>query len=62
MGTMTVTTVSGGYKKFGDMLVPTSQSQKIMQIEQTITVTSVEFDKVDPAVFAPPDAIKALIK
>ncbi len=62
MGTMTVTTVSGGYKKFGNMLVPTSQSQKIMQIEQTITVTSVEFDKVDPAVFAPPDAIKALIK
>jgi hypothetical protein len=62
MGQMTVTTVSGGYKKFGNMLVPTTQSQKIMQIEQTITVSSIEFDKVDPAVFTPPDAIKALIK
>ncbi|HET7696980.1 MAG TPA: hypothetical protein VFK57_14800 [Vicinamibacterales bacterium] len=62
MGTMTVTTVTGGYKKFGNLLVATAQSQKVMGVEQTITVTSVEFDKVDPAAFTPPDAIKALIK
>ena len=40
----------------------TTQSQKVMGVEQTITLTSVEFDKVDPAVFTPPAAIKALIK
>ena len=62
MGTMTITTVSGGYKKFANLLVPTTQSQKVMGVEQTITITSVEFDKVDPAVFTPPDAVKALIK
>ena len=62
MGTLTLTSVVGGYKKFGDMLLATTQSQKVMGVEQTITITSVEFDKVDPAVFNPPDAIKALIK
>lgn len=62
MGTMTITTTIGGYKKFGNMLVSTSQAQTVMGVEQTITITSVEFDKVDPAVFTPPPAIKALIK
>lgn len=62
MGPMTVTTVSGGYKKFANMLVATTQTQTVMGVEQTITVTSVEFDKVDPSAFAPPDSIKALIK
>jgi hypothetical protein len=62
MGTMTVTSVVGGYKKFDNLLVVTTQSQKVMGVEQTLTVTSVEFDKVDPAVFTPPDPIKALIK
>jgi hypothetical protein len=62
MGTMTVTSVIGGYKKYGNLLVPTTQSQNVMGVEQKIELTSVEFDKVDPAVFAPPDAIKALIR
>lgn len=62
MGNMTVTTTVGGYKKFGNLLVVTTQNQKVMGVEQTITLTSIEFDKVDPAVFTPPDPIKALIK
>lgn len=62
MGTMTVTSSVGGYQKFGDVLVPTTQSQKVMGVEQVLKITSVEFDKVDPAAFTPPDAIKALIK
>jgi hypothetical protein len=62
MGTMTVTSAVGGYKKFGNMLVATSQSQKVMGVEQTITLSAVEFDKVEPSVFDPPAAIKALIK
>lgn len=62
MGTLTVTSVIGGYKKFGNLLVATTQSQKVMGVEQTITLSAVEFDKVDASVFTPPDAIKALIK
>ncbi len=62
MGTMTVTSVASRYKKFGDMMQATSASQKVMGIEQVITLTSVEYDKVNPAVFDPPAPIKALIK
>ena len=62
MGKMTVTSSVGGYQKFANVLVPTTQTQSVMGVEQVLKVTSVEFDKVDPAVFAPPDAIKALIK
>lgn len=62
MGTMTVTSAIGGYKKFGNLLLATTQSQKVMGVEQTITLNSVEFDKVDASVFAPPAEIKALIK
>lgn len=62
MGTMTVTSAVGGYKKFGNMLVATTQSQKVMGVEQAITLSSVEYDKVDPSVFGPPAEIKALIK
>ena len=62
MGTMTITSAIGGYKKFGNMLVATTQSQQVMGVEQTITLSSVEFDKVVPSVFEPPAAIKALIK
>lgn len=62
MGTITLTSAIGGYKKFGNILVATTQSQKVMGVEQTITLSSIEYDKVDPAVFAPPAEIKALIK
>ena len=62
MGSLTVTSVVGGYKKFGNLMVATTQSQTVMGAEQTITLSSVEFDKVDAAAFAPPDPIKALIK
>ena len=62
MGTMTVSSVVSGYQKFADMLMPTSQTQTVMGVEQVLKIDAVEFDKVDPAVFTPPDAIKALIK
>ena len=62
MGTLTLTTVVGGYKKFGNLLIPTTHTQKVMGIEQTLTFDSIEFDKVNPSVFTPPDPIKALIK
>lgn len=62
MGQLTITSADGGYKKFGNLLQATSHSQKMMGVEQVITLTSIEYDNVDPAVFEPPAAIKALIK
>ena len=62
MGPMTTTSVESDYKKIGKLLVATKMSQKVMGIEQVITLNEVEYDKVDPAVFALPAPIKALIK
>jgi hypothetical protein len=62
MGTVTVSNVESGYKKFGALTQATVLTQKAMGVEQKITLDAVEYDKVDPAVFQPPAAIKALIK
>jgi hypothetical protein len=62
MGVMTITSTEGGYKKFGDQMQATVHSQKVSGIEQMITLTSIEYDKVDPSAFEPPAPIKALIK
>jgi len=62
MGTITVTSVTSDYKKFGDMMMASAMSQKVMGVEQKISVSTVEFDKVDGTVFDPPAPIKALIK
>jgi hypothetical protein len=62
MGQMTMTSVESGYKKFGNLTHPTTVTQTVMGVQQTITLTSIEYDKVDPKDLAPPDSIKALIK
>jgi hypothetical protein len=62
MGPMTVTNTELNYKKFGNLSHATAVTQKIMGIEQKITLDTVEYDKVDPSVFEPPAVIKALIK
>jgi len=62
MGPMTAVSVESDYKRIGKLMVATKMTQKISGIEQVITLNSIEYDKVDPAVFAPPAAIKALIK
>lgn len=62
MGQLSVTVTLGDYKKFGDVLVATTMKQSLMGVEQIFTTTSIEYDKVDPAVFDLPPAIKALIK
>ena len=62
MGTMTVSNIESGYKKFGTLTQATLLTQKIMGVEQKITIETVEYDKVLPSVFEPPVAIKALIK
>lgn len=60
MGTMTVTTLVSEYKQFGNVRMPTRMTQEMMGQQQTMTITSVEFDVVDDAAFALPAEIQAL--
>jgi len=62
MGDMTITSTIGEYKKFGEVMVPTTIKQSMPGVEAVVTFTKVEFDTVDPAIFALPAEIKALIK
>lgn len=62
MGSMQVTSTTTDYKKFGNVMMPTNIKQSVSGIDIVITITSVEVDKVDPAVFELPAEIKALIK
>lgn len=62
MGTISVVSIVTDYKKFGDLMHPTTIRQKMMGIEQIMTLSSIEYDTVDPATFEIPAAVKALIK
>ena len=62
MGAISVVAIQTDYKKFGDVLFPTTIRQKMMGAEQIMTLISIEHNVVDPASFEPPAAIKALIK
>jgi hypothetical protein len=62
MGTVTGTSVETDYKKFGKLLLPTTVKNRLMGVEQVITIETVEYDAVSPSVFEPPAEIKALIK
>ena len=62
MGTISVTSTLTDYKKFGNLLHPTVMKQSTTGVQIIATFTSVEYDKVDPAVFELPAPIKALIK
>lgn len=62
LGTMKATNVMGDYRAFGGLQIPTRQVQRVMGTEQVVTISNVEFGGVDPATFAPPAAIRALLK
>jgi len=62
MGQITQTSIESGYKKFGKLMQPTVLTTKAVGVEQRITLETVEYDTVQPAVFELPAAIKALIK
>jgi hypothetical protein len=62
MGTVTGTTVETDYKKFGKLLQPTKLTQSVMGVQQVMAITTIDYDKVDPSVFEPPAAIKAMMK
>lgn len=62
MGTITATSTLSDYKKFGDILQPAVIKQVASGTQILLTFTEMVYDKVDPAVFELPAAIKALIK
>lgn len=62
MGPVQVTVSFGDYRKFADLLVPTTMKQSTMGVQQVLTFTVIEFDKVPPSIFEPPAQIKAMLK
>ena len=62
MGKMEQTSIFADYRDFGGMKIPTKITQKAPIGEVVITIKTTEFDTVDAATFALPDAVKALIK
>jgi hypothetical protein len=62
MGPMQSTTSWSDYKKFGSLLHPATTKVSVMNTEMVLVITSVEYGKVDPSVFAVPAQIKALVK
>lgn len=62
LGILPTTVTLRDYKKFGVLLHPTTLLQKVLFVEQTLRVTSVEYNVVRGNAFDPPAPIKALIK
>ena len=60
---METSSTVGEYKEFGGILFATSTTTSIPSfgMEMTQTIESVTFDDVDPSVFEPSEAIKALL-
>lgn len=62
MGSVEAQVFYSDYRSFGKLRMPTLTRQQVMGQEQAFTLTSVEFDKVDPEVFELPPEIRALRK
>jgi len=62
MGVITMTIIESDYKKNGKLMQSMSMKHQVMGIEQRITLTMVEYDKVPASAFEPPAPIKALIR
>ncbi len=61
MGTADITIIPSDYKEFGGLMAPSQVVMSLMGMEMTQTVESVTWDDVDPSVFEPSEAIKALL-
>jgi hypothetical protein len=62
MGTVTGTTVETDYKKFGNLLQPTTVRSQVGGLQQVITINSVDYDSVPASTFDLPPGIKALLR
>ena len=56
------TAVLRDYRKYGDVLQPTTLVQRTLGLEQVIRVTSIEYNSAPADAFEPPPAVKALIR
>jgi hypothetical protein len=61
-GKILQTSVFFEYKDFGGVKIPTKIAQRGGQLDVTVNITAVEYDKVDPSTFVLPDAVKSLVK
>ena len=61
MGPVTATTVMTNYKEFGGVQMPTTTTVKMMGQEIVMSVTSIEWDTVEPSAFELPPEIKVLV-
>ena len=61
MGRQEITRSIGEYKEFGGLQISTAEVIGVMGMEMVQTIESITFDDVDPSVFEPSDAIKALL-
>ena len=58
IGRIARTTVLGDYRKFGDLLQPTTVKMQGMLL-QVITIATIEYDKVLPSVFDVPPQLRS---
>jgi hypothetical protein len=62
MGSMPVTTIFREFTTVGALKLPSVLVQRALGMEQVLTITQYEIDKVPASAFDLPPAIKALIK
>lgn len=62
MGPVKATHVASDYKDFGGVKIASRIVQRLMGTEQIITISEIEYDKVDKSAFVPPPQIQALVK
>jgi hypothetical protein len=62
MGPVKATHITTDYKDFGGVKTASRIVQRLMGTEQIITISDVEYDKVDKTAFDLPPAIQALVK
>ncbi len=62
MGPMQGTSSYSDYKKFGALRQPSTMKVTTMNVQMVMTILTLEYGTVDPAVFALPPHIKALVK
>lgn len=61
-GPVNSTTALKEYKNFEGIMFPTRLVQKAAGMEQVLTISEMEFNKVPPETFALPEQVKALVK
>jgi hypothetical protein len=62
MGEIDVTQTFSGYKDFGGIKRPATMTQELMGQQQILTISSFEWDNVDPKEMVVPDEIKKLME